>query len=174
MPSPLNAYGRSKLEGERVLLGSGACACVLRLPLLYGPVIDVNESAVTSLTPAIIKSAKIEAAPAVMDAWAIRYPTFTPDVAVVIRQMAEFHEAGCTITGIEHWSANEPMTKFEIAQRIAHVLKLPARLIPQTAPTDDTPRPRNCHLATDGLESRGLGRRTPFDQAIRLALGNLL
>jgi len=34
-PNPLNAYGRSKLEGERAILGSGARALVLRTAWLY-------------------------------------------------------------------------------------------------------------------------------------------
>lgn len=37
-PRPITAYGRSKLEGERAVLGSGALsAAVLRAPAVYGP-----------------------------------------------------------------------------------------------------------------------------------------
>ena len=169
-PAPLNAYGRSKLEGERALLDSGAKACVLRLPLLYGPVLDWSESAVTSLTPAIVKSAESAAAPAVMDAWATRYPTFTPDVAVVIRQMIERHARGEAIAGITQWSGDEPMTKFDIAERIARTLKVEARLVAQGAPADSTPRPRDCHLDSGMLEALGIGRRTSFDTAIAQVL----
>jgi dTDP-4-dehydrorhamnose reductase len=169
-PSPLNAYGRSKLEGERALLDSGAKACVLRLPLLYGPVLDWNESAVTSLTPAIVESAKTGAAPASMDAWATRYPTFTPDVAVVIRRMIECHAHGETIGGIAQWSGDEPMTKFDIAGRIARVLGVDARLAARRTPADSTPRPRDCHLDSGVLEALGIGCRTPFDTAIAQVL----
>jgi dTDP-4-dehydrorhamnose reductase len=170
-PNPLNAYGRSKLDGEQALLQSGVRACVLRLPLLYGPVIDWSESAVTSLTPAIAESARGRS-PAVMDAWATRYPTFTPDVAVVIRQMLERHEIGESITGVKHWSGDEPMTKFDIAQSIARVLNLNAVITAQHMPIDTTPRPQNCHLASDALEVLEIGRRTPFDTAIGTVLQN--
>jgi dTDP-4-dehydrorhamnose reductase len=168
-PNPLNAYGRSKLGGERALLRSGVRSCVLRLPLLYGPVIHWGESAVTSLTPAIVESAR-GVAPAVMDAWATRYPTFTPDVAVVIRQLLERHEIGESVTGLTQWSGDEPMTKFDIAQRIAQVLNIDARITAQRTPNDATPRPRNCHLASDALEVLKIGQRTPFDTAIRTVL----
>lgn len=171
VPNPLNAYGRSKLDGERALLRSGARSCVLRLPLLYGPVIDWGESAVTSLTPAIVASVG-GAAPAVMDDWATRYPTFTPDVAVVIRQLLERHEIGQSVTGVMHWSGDEPMTKFDIAQRIAQVLNIDARITAQRTPIDATPRPRNCHLASNALEVLKIGQRTPFDTAIRTVLQN--
>ncbi|CAN7409510.1 SDR family oxidoreductase [Caballeronia sp. LjRoot34] len=170
-PNPLNAYGRSKLDGEQTLLRSSAQSCVLRLPLLYGPVIDWGESAVTSLMPAIVESSR-GPAPAVMDAWATRYPTFTPDVAVVIRQLLERHEIGESVTGVMHWSGDEPMTKFDIAQRIAQVLKIDACITAQRTPIDTTPRPRNCHLASDTLEVLKVGQRTPFDAAIRTVLQN--
>ncbi|WP_345813567.1 SDR family oxidoreductase [Paraburkholderia sp. PREW-6R] len=169
-PAPLNAYGRSKLEGERALMESTDLGCVLRLPLLYGPTVDWAESAVTSLVPAIAASAAPDGKPAVMDAWAIRYPTFTPDVAFVIRQMLERHARGKAIRGIVQWSGDEPMNKYEIAVRLAEALQLSAHLTPQATPADATPRPHNCHLASGRLEALGIGRRTPFDTAIRQVL----
>lgn len=172
-PSPLNAYGRSKLEGERALTETSPLGCVLRLPLLYGPIVDWTESAVTSLVPAIAASAGTapDAKAAVMDAWAIRYPTWTPDVAFVIRQMLERHARGEAIGGIAQWSGDEPMTKYDIAIRLAEALQLAdVRLTPQHTPTDATPRPHNCHLDSSRLEVLGIGRRTPFNTAIRQVL----
>ncbi|RKT24377.1 dTDP-4-dehydrorhamnose reductase [Paraburkholderia sp. RAU2J] len=169
-PAPLNAYGWSKLEGERALTETTDLGCVLRLPLLYGPIVSWAESAVTSLVPAIAASAASDDKPAMMDAWAIRYPTFTPDVAYVIRQMLERYAHGAAINGIVQWSGDEPMTKYEIAVRLAEALRLDAHLTPQSTPTDATPRPHNCHLASDRLEALGIGRRTPFDTAIRHVL----
>ena len=169
--SPINAYGRSKEEGERVLLDTAQRGCVLRLPLLYGPIVDWQESAVTSLVPAIAASAgSTDAAPAVMDAWAIRYPTYTPDVALVIKQLLTRHSHGESVCGIAQWSGDEPMTKHDIATRLAEALHLNANLIRQTTPADSTPRPRDCHLDSSRLESLGIGRRTPFDVGIRQVL----
>jgi dTDP-4-dehydrorhamnose reductase len=169
-PAPLNAYGRSKLDGERALSETAGRGCVLRLPLLYGPIVGWSESAVTSLVPAIAASAAADGRPATMDAWAIRYPTFTPDVAFVIRQMLERHARAETITGVVQWSGAEPMTKYEIAVRLSEALQLDAQLRPQHTPSDATPRPHNCHLASSRLEALGIGRRTPFDTAIRQVL----
>src|ERR1700754_1683054 len=139
-PAPINAYGRSKLDGERALFDATSNGCVLRLPLLYGPIVSWRESAVTSLVPAIAASAGAAPQTAVMDAWATRYPTFTPDVAYVIVQMLERHARGEPVCGITQWSGDEPMTKYDIARRL-----------------------------TDAL---GIGRRTPFDVAIRQVLAD--
>jgi dTDP-4-dehydrorhamnose reductase len=171
IPNPLNAYGRSKLEGERALIQSNEQSCVLRLPLLYGPVTEWSESAVTSLAPAVVRSAG-GGAPAVMDAWATRYPTFTPDVAVVVRQLLERYQSGMPVNGVMHWSGDQPMTKFDIAACIARVLQLDAKILPQDTSADTTPRPKDCHLASKELESMGIGRRTPFETAIRAVIGN--
>jgi dTDP-4-dehydrorhamnose reductase len=172
-PNPLNAYGHSKLEGERALLDATDNALVLRLPLLYGPIVAWQESAVTSLVPAIRASAQTGAQRgegAVMDAWATRYPTFTPDVAFVIRELLTRCADGDAVRGLAQWSGDEPMTKYEIAQRIARALGIDAKLIAQTEPADATPRPRDCHLDSGRLEALGIGRRTPFDAGIRAVL----
>ncbi|WP_321843258.1 dTDP-4-dehydrorhamnose reductase family protein [Paraburkholderia bannensis] len=169
-PNPLNAYGHSKLEGERALLDATDHALVLRLPLLYGPIVNWQESAVTSLVPAIRASAKAGSAPAMMDAWATRYPTFTPDVAFVIRELLTRCADGDAVRGLAQWSGDEPMTKYEIAQRIARALGIDARLVAQTEPADATPRPRNCHLDSGRLEALGIGKRTPFDAGIRAVI----
>ncbi|WP_322070103.1 dTDP-4-dehydrorhamnose reductase family protein [Paraburkholderia bannensis] len=169
-PNPLNAYGHSKLEGERALLDATDHALVLRLPLLYGPIVNWQESAVTSLVPAIRASADAGSAPAVMDAWATRYPTFTPDVAFVIRELLTRCADGDAVRGLAQWSGDEPMTKYEIAQRIARALSIDARLVAQTEPADATPRPRDCHLDSGRLEALGIGKRTPFDSGIRAVI----
>jgi dTDP-4-dehydrorhamnose reductase len=169
-PNPLNAYGHSKLDGEHALLDATDNALVLRLPLLYGPVVNWQESAVTSLVPAVLASAQPDSQPATMDAWATRYPTFTPDVAFVIRELLMQHADGNAVRGIAQWSGDEPMTKYQIAQRLGAALSVNARLFAQTAPTDSTPRPRDCHLDSSRLEDLGIGRRTPFDAAIGAVL----
>ncbi|WP_240648012.1 dTDP-4-dehydrorhamnose reductase family protein [Pararobbsia silviterrae] len=171
-PHPLNAYGHGKLAGERALTPSLDNACVLRLPLLYGPLEQVGESAATSFIPAL-EAARADR-PAVVDDWAIRYPTFTPDVAVVIRQLLERVAAGRPVTGIHHWSGNEAMTKYAIALELAARLGLdPAHIRAQSTPADTTPRPYDCHLDSASLEALGIGRRTPFAQGLDAVLDEL-
>ncbi|MCA3919388.1 SDR family oxidoreductase [Burkholderia sp.] len=169
-PNPLNIYGRTKLEGEAALLAASPLSCVLRLPLLFGPIADWSESAVTSLVPAIVASARPGAGAVGMDAWAIRYPTYTPDVAEVIRALTLRHLAGETVTGIRHWSGEEPMTKHDIAQRIAAALGIDASLTPIDQPTDATPRPYDCHLDASRVRALGIDYATPFDTALRTVL----
>ncbi|RQS35608.1 SDR family NAD(P)-dependent oxidoreductase [Burkholderia sp. Bp8992] len=169
-PNPLNIYGRTKLEGEAALLAASSLSCVLRLPLLFGPIADWSESAVTSLVPAVAASARPGARAVGMDAWAIRYPTYTPDVAKVIRDLTLRHLAGEAVTGIRHWSGEEPMTKHDIAQQIAAALGIDASLTRIDQPTDATPRPYDCHLDASRVRALGIDYATPFDTALRTVL----
>ncbi|KAG8579033.1 hypothetical protein GDO81_010689 [Engystomops pustulosus] len=85
VPNPLNLYGKTKLEGERVVLQNNDGAAVLRVPVLYGDVEKIEESAVTIMFDKVQHSNKS----ANMDHWQQRFPTYVKDVASVCLQMAE-------------------------------------------------------------------------------------
>lgn len=111
-PNPLNVYGRSKLEGERETLRHcpGTClsvfhlsvwwrtgesvshlsvclsgAVVLRVPVLFGEVESVSESAVTSLWLKVQEATET----CTLDHCQQRFPTDTRDVAAVCRKLSE-------------------------------------------------------------------------------------
>lgn len=109
-PNPLNVYGRSKLEGERETLRhcpgncpvshlfvsplmfepciSLACpsgAVVLRVPVLFGEVETVSESAVTCLWLRVQEATE----GSTLDHCQQRFPTDTRDVAAVCRKLSE-------------------------------------------------------------------------------------
>ena len=58
---------------------------VLRIPILYGQVENLDESAVTTLFKAVMKTSQA----CVMSDYEKRFPTHCDDLAVVLRQMAE-------------------------------------------------------------------------------------
>ncbi|XP_060272591.1 methionine adenosyltransferase 2 subunit beta isoform X3 [Ovis aries] len=85
IPNPLNLYGKTKLEGEKAVLENNLGAAVLRIPVLYGEVERLEESAVTIMFDKVQFSNKS----ANMDHWQQRFPTHVKDVASVCRQLAE-------------------------------------------------------------------------------------
>ncbi|KAM4038367.1 methionine adenosyltransferase 2 subunit beta [Anomaloglossus baeobatrachus] len=167
-PNPLNMYGRTKLEGERVVLQNNDGAAVLRVPVLYGNVERTAESAITVLFDQVLQSNKL----ANIDNWQQRFPTEVKDVASVCVQMAERKLQDPSLKGIFHWSGNEQMTKYEIACAMADVFNLPRRhLRPVTQePVGATPRPWNPQLDCSRLEALGIGQRTPFRVGIKESL----
>jgi dTDP-4-dehydrorhamnose reductase len=162
---PINAYGQSKLDGERAVQAAGSDHAILRVPILYGEVEALDESPVT-----VLAKNMLEAHPGMrlaMEHWATRYPTYTRDVAAVLRQMVEHKLTHPDFCGIYHWSGGEPMTKYDMALVIAPLLGFnPAQLVPDPNPPSGAPRPKNAHLDSADLGRLGIGRRTPFGLAI--------
>ena len=162
---PINAYGQSKLDGEKAVLASGCDAAVLRVPILYGEVENLAESPVTVLASNMLNARAGERL--AMENWATRYPTHTRDAAAVLRQMTAYKLAHPAFRGIFHWSGDESMTKYGMALAFAPLIGFdPSRLVPDNTPPAVAPRPKDCHLDTSGLERLGIGRRTPFASAL--------
>lgn len=163
--SPLNAYGRSKRDAEDAVRGQSPDAAILRVPILYGMVETLAESAVTVVAANLL--ALKPGTTLVVEDWATRYPTHTDDVAVVLRQMVEHRAADPRFGGILHWSGGEAFTKYGMACRMADALGVPrARLVSDPTPGTGAPRPKDSHLDCAALVGLGIGRHTSFAAAI--------
>lgn len=165
-PNPLNAYGTSKLQGEEVVKKAGNFA-ILRVPLLYGQIEKIEESAVTILwknlqTTDTRKTSDYER----------RHPTTTDDVAAVILSMAEKKVQGENMSGIFHWSGNENMTKYDMVQTMGSVFGVSTdHVIADKTASSGAHRPFNSYLSSDRLEAMGIKpKRTPFKEGIKAAL----
>ena len=162
---PLNAYGQSKLDGERAVQAAACDAVVLRVPILYGEVETLDESPVTILAKNMLNARAGERL--AMEHWATRYPTHTRDVAVVLRQLVLHKLAHPDFAGVFHWSGSEPMTKYDMACACAPFVAFdPGRLVPDATPPAGAPRPKDSHLDSSDLERLGIGQRTPFRAAL--------
>lgn len=169
---PLNAYGRDKRDAEEAVRRQAPDAAILRVPILYGETDDLAESAATLVAAHLL--ALKPGATLRLDDWSTRYPTHTADVAVVLRQLVEHRAADPSFGGILHWSGDEPLTKYGMGCVMADALGIPReRLLSDPAPGGGTPRPKDCHLDCSALEVLGIGRRTPFADAIGSLLGRI-
>ncbi|KAK2827081.1 hypothetical protein Q7C36_018007 [Tachysurus vachellii] len=154
-PNPLNMYGKSKLWGEGEILRHCPGAAILRVPILYGEVEKVEESAVTVLWDRIQEGAESTT----VDHCQQRFPTYTSDVARVCRNMAERGLQDPSLRGIFHYSGKEQMTKYEMSCAIAEAFNLPrSHLIPLTEQPAGAgaQRPHNAQLECSRLELLGL------------------
>ncbi|MCL4141059.1 UNVERIFIED_CONTAM: hypothetical protein GTU68_019996 [Idotea baltica] len=165
--NPPNFYGESKRAGELAVLDSfGDTALILRIPVLFGPYEQIRESGVTAIIEDLGRESELAA-----DHWAIRYPTFTPDVAKALQQILEHNVANgedTAINGIQHFSGAEPFTRYEMAQVIAPLIESACQISPLAGPKPgEATRPKNCQLDCSQLE-HALGGldRTSFKDAI--------
>ena len=168
-PNPLNLYGRSKLAGEDALREVFDNYAILRVPILYGDVESLDESAVTVVA---LDLQKKPIPP--QDDWATRYPTHVADVARVCRQMVEQRAMEEGFRGIFQWSGNEPFTKYEMACAMAPALGIdPASIPAQAEPGGGTSRPQDCCLEATLLEGLAIGSQRDFAESVQTILRGL-
>jgi len=166
MTNPLSEYGWHKLHGEH--LTSVACprAAILRVPLLYGPVDSVVDSAVTSLY-ADLRSGVKE-----VDAWQRCYPTWTGDVAGVIRAMMDLHRRGEQLRGVFHWQGIEHFTWHEMMLLVADTCGLDASSVRAVHTAPSVALPKDTRLDCSRLEGLidASRLRTSFRDGLRVCL----
>ena len=160
---PLNFYGHSKAKAEQIIQKTCPQHCILRIPILYGPTKDTTESSVTILVRQLQDLSLKEI---FLDDGAIRYPTLTTDVAKALNFLIEKES-----TGIYHYTAEEPYTKYGMAVMMASILKITGkRIYPDPNPIKGAKRPLNAHLNNTKIRRLGLDLSTPFREGIRRVL----
>jgi len=171
VPAPLSKYGEQKLDGEKACEEICPSAATVRVPLLFGPMEYVKESAVTTLYLDLRRKGEIKKP----DNLQKRYPTYTRDVARVLAKMVEAHFSGKKLSGIYHWQADEksPMTKYDMMLEIARLFELPSTdiekgEIPPEARGFKVPMNSclDCSRLVEDLGIDPVKYRTPFAQAL--------
>jgi dTDP-4-dehydrorhamnose reductase len=168
VPNPLNAYGQHKYEGEVLTLKESPRAAVLRVPLLYGPFEYPKESSVTQLFQDLQNGLKKA------DHLQKRYPTFTCDVAKVLKGMIDAHVRGDYLTGIFHWQGTECLTKHDMVSIIAELTNLDASGVAADTVVPPAPRPEDSRLDCSRLEAMLAVDKQRFRTPFREALGACL
>ncbi|WP_419148622.1 dTDP-4-dehydrorhamnose reductase family protein [Pseudoalteromonas 'SMAR'] len=156
-PEPVNFYGVTKYAAEQAILADSEQHTIVRVPVLYGDVEYLGESAVTVIAEQLLREHCVQ------DHWAIRYPTHVEDIALTLRDLFTQHDC----SGIYHISAKQALTKYEMACIMAQVQGLPTTTITaNTTPSDDATRPHDCALADTRLAALGIHHQRDFSQAI--------
>jgi dTDP-4-dehydrorhamnose reductase len=120
VPEPVNYYGESKLEGERLILKSNCPAAIVRTVLVYGVTSDMSRSNIVLWVKRNLEEKK----PIRVVNDQFRTPTLAEDLA-----MGCFLAATKRAKGIFHISGDEMMTPYDIAIRTADFFKLDKSLI---------------------------------------------
>ncbi len=147
--NPLNTYGRSKLEGERLILNSGADAAILRLQWTYG-------MAGNNFVSKILAKAKVsEELRIVHDQ--VGTPTWTVDASKAILSLA-----GASARGIFHFAPIGYVSRFEFAKFALGEAGINVPVIPCSSSELRSParRPLNSRFDCSKIDSF-LGMRRP-------------
>jgi dTDP-4-dehydrorhamnose reductase len=147
-PAPVNYYGETKRVAEQRVAAVHPGAVLLRIPALYGnPPAPILSAMVAEGIQAATATARTP-----QDDVIVRYPTFTGDVAEVIRFLL-----ATPVSGIVHASAGKPATRYAWALAIARLLGRPDAPIERAAhdPNRIARRPLNSQLSIARLRALG-------------------
>ena len=117
--NPINVYGASKIESEKILLENSKDSLIIRTNVLY----DYSQNTSASFLNWVIESLKKEyEINVVEDQWS--NPTWTSSLAVVIEKAIDKG-----LSGILHWGDGDLINRYEFAVKIAKTFNLKTSLI---------------------------------------------
>ena len=117
--NPLNVYGLSKLESEKLLLDQSEDSLVIRSNVLYDYSSKSEASFLNWVVDSLTQEKEINV---VEDQW--NNPTWTGSLAVVIDRAIDTQS-----TGLVHWGDGDLVNRFDFANKIADVFNLKKSLI---------------------------------------------
>jgi dTDP-4-dehydrorhamnose reductase len=157
-PHPLSAYGASKLEGERRAQIASARTVVVRSGWMFGP------GGNNFLAQAARRARRGEAMRAISDAYGT--PTYAPDLAARLRELAEMD-----LPGVYHVVNSGEGASYETfareAARAAGVAEARIESVAMDSLKRLAPRPRNSRLRCLLSEAVGLAPLRDWREALR-------
>jgi dTDP-4-dehydrorhamnose reductase len=163
---PINAYGRSKAEGERRIVSSGATHLTVRTSWLYAPWAN---NFVRTIARASLERPELR----VVDDQRGR-PTSAEQLAAATLGLLGRSLAGKGVDGIFHVTDGGECTWFEFARRVVLATNPECRVTPCT--TAEFPRParRPSYSVLDlSKVERFLGPRPPWQECVDDVLARL-
>tara|TARA_B100000287_G_scaffold344678_1_gene331917 strand:+ start:31 stop:891 length:861 start_codon:yes stop_codon:yes gene_type:complete len=117
--NPINVYGASKLESEKILLENSKDNLIIRTNVLYDYSKNISASFLNWVVESLKKESEINI---VEDQW--NNPTWTSSLAVVIEKAIDKG-----LSGLVHWGDGDWISRYEFANKIASAFSLKTSLI---------------------------------------------
>ncbi len=145
-PNPLNYYGFTKLESEKIIKESLKDYIIIRPGILYGNDENSKPSFISQVLKKLKNNEKV-----FVDDKIIKYPTLTSDVSEAIKKLISLNASG-----VYNVSGEEPITRYQWALKIAKFYKFPLEnIIKQDAQTK-AKKPLNVKLDISKIKNLGV------------------
>ncbi|MGB9778967.1 MAG: dTDP-4-dehydrorhamnose reductase [Candidatus Bathyarchaeales archaeon] len=159
--NPLNYYGFTKLEGEKIVKSSGLSYLIARASVIYGSRPAAGK--VNFALWAIEKLKKGEVVKAVSDQFVS--PTLNTNLAEMLLEAVERN-----LTGVYHMSGATRVSRFEFVVKLAKIFNLELSLVKAVSMKDlkwVAKRPRDSSLNVDKAKSLLKNKPLEVDEAIK-------
>jgi len=158
IPNPIEWYGATKYEAEKLVLSSGIPATIVRLAFPYRAVFADKKDLVRKIIDAL-KANTLNP----MFADQITTPTFVDDIALGIKYFIENKPIG-----IFHLVGSSSQSPYEMCQKIAEVFDFDPKLVRQgslaeyvkTLPEGSRPWQRNLAISNEKIKALGISMKT--------------
>lgn len=163
-PSPLQLYGKTKVEAESYV-SKYENSLIVRLPFLYGSLDKYTRNDfVKSVLEKMGRKQELNFCNT-----QIRYPTFTYDVVNIVWLLIKKGKRG-----LYHISTNTPITKYQWAKIIAKYANYPVnRIKPDNKFFDRKKKPLNSHLVADKLKETIYYKFLSLDKGTKKVISSL-
>ena len=141
-PQPVNFYGTTKLEGERVITEELIDYIIIRPTILYGYNDESDKETFVLYVRKMFKNGVVE-----VDNYIKKYPILIDDIAILIKNLLENDERG-----FFHIGGIEGVTRYKWALRIADVFNLDKSKIIPIKKQYSIPRPYNVQLTSSKID----------------------
>ena len=150
--NPINAYGRSKLEGEKSLLREMLSACIVRTSWIYGA---GGKNFISSIVGLLQTKETLQVA-----SDQVGRPTYVTDLAEALWELKDS-------SGIYHFASSGQASRFEIAKQVLSYMKQNNikvacdEILPVSARLFSTPAPRPFYSVLDTSKYEREYKTTP-------------
>ena len=146
-PNPINYYGKTKLEAEKIVEKELNNYIIIRPAIMYGYNNKNDKPTFVSTTINKLRNNK----KFYVDKKRVKYPTSIDDISKAIDLLIR---DDCL--GIYNVSGDEPTTRFEWARKIANIYNLPGDNIIGVIVKEKVNKPRDVKLVTSKIKKLGM------------------
>lgn len=158
IPNPIEWYGATKYEAEKLVLSSGISATIIRIAFPYRAVFADKKDLIRKVIDAL-KTNTLNP----MFADQITTPTFVDDIAMGMKYFIENKPSG-----IFHLVGSSSQSPFEMCQKIAKIWGFDPKLVRKgsleeyvkTLPAGSRPWQRNLAISNEKIKSLGISMKT--------------
>ena len=143
-PNPVNYYGLTKLEGEKIVQQNLQDFIIIRPAIMYG--YNGNSISKQTFIDKVLNTLR-KGEKLVVDNKIIKYPTLIDDVAKAIEKLIQLDAVG-----VYHVAGKEPVTRYDWALKIAEVFGLPKDNIVAEESKNKAKKPFNVKLDCSKIE----------------------